>query len=153
MREDTFGKWSQEIIDHYRLNKNDTRPTTFSEFLEWWVDGTYRGSENEHWQTYRNLLNPCLYKWDYILKLENIEEESKWLFSEFNITEIDYPPGKVNVDSHLGHFLVSAILFTYKFNVKYCRKFNLVKAIKTQQMPNLCKKQFKQFQKICWSEF
>ena len=102
MREDTFGKWSQEIIDRYRLNKNDTRPTTFSEFLEWWVDGTYRGSENEHWQTYRNLLNPCLYKWDYILKLENIEEESKWLFSEFNITEIHYPPGKVNLDSHLA---------------------------------------------------
>ena len=60
------------------------------------MDGTIRGSENEHWQTYRNLLNPCLYQWDYILKLENIEEESKWLFAEFNITEIEYPPG----DSH-----------------------------------------------------
>ena len=100
MRQDTFGKWSRDIIDRYRSDKNDTRPTTFSEFLEWWVDGKYRGSENEHWQTYRNLLNPCLYKWDYILKLENIEEESKWLFSEFNITEINYPPGKVNLDYH-----------------------------------------------------
>ena len=100
MREDTFGKWSRDIINRYRSDKNDTRPTTFSEFLEWWVDGKFRGSDNEHWQTYRNLLNPCLYKWDYILKLENIEEESKWLFSEFNITEINYPPGKVNLDYH-----------------------------------------------------
>ena len=94
MRDDTFGKWSRDIITHYRLDQNDTKATTFSEFLEWWVDETHRGSDNEHWQTYRNLINPCLYKWDYILKLENIEEESKWLFSEFNITEIIYPPGK-----------------------------------------------------------
>ena len=93
--------------------------------------GTYRGSENEHRQTYRNLLNPCLYKWDYILKLEDIEEESKWLFSEFNITEIHYPPAKVNVDSHLrfwnatirwprGHFLVSVI----QYNL-YCNRTHL----------------------------
>ena len=104
MREDTFGDWAREIIDRYRLDKtdNDTRPTTFSEFLEWWVDGTYRGSDNEHWNTYRNLLNPCHYKWDYILKLENIEEESKWLFSKLNITEINYPPGKVNFHFHLA---------------------------------------------------
>ena len=132
MRNDSFGKYSREIIKHYREDKNDTKPTTFSndfklmltswgscpirwgssfskliatlpfktnlkssnsEFLEWWVDGTISGSDNEHWQTYRNLINPCLYKWDYILKLENIEEESKWLFAEFNITEVGYPPG------------------------------------------------------------
>ena len=67
-----------------------------SEFLEWWLDGTILGSDNEHWQTYRNLINPCLYKWDYILKLENIEEESKWLFAEFNITDIGYPPGNTH---------------------------------------------------------
>ena len=95
MRDDTFGKWSRDIITYYRKDQNDTKPTTFNEFLEWWVDGTHRGSDNEHWQTYRNLINPCLYQWDYILKLENIEEESKWLFSEFNITKITYPPGKI----------------------------------------------------------
>ena len=65
----------------------------FSEFLEWWLDGTFEGSDNEHWQTYRNLLNPCIYKWDYILKMENIDEETKWLFAQLNITEIHYPPG------------------------------------------------------------
>ena len=65
----------------------------FSEFLEWWLDGTLEGSDNEHWQTYRNLLNPCIYKWDYILKMENIDEDTKWLFAQLNITEIHYPPG------------------------------------------------------------
>ena len=57
MREDTFGKWSRDIINRYRPDKNDTRPTTFSEFLEWWVDGKYGGSGNAHWRTYRTLLN------------------------------------------------------------------------------------------------
>ena len=123
MRDDTFGDYARLIIQNYRKDQNDSKPTTFSndfklmpiawpirtrhssfkslisEFLEWWVDGTIRGSENEHWQTYRNLLNPCLYEWDYILKLENIEQESKWLFDEFNITEIEYPPG----DSHFSN--------------------------------------------------
>ena len=118
MRDDFFGDYARLIIKNYRKDQNDSKPTTFSidfklmpiawpirtrhssfkslisEFLEWWVDGTIGGSENEHWQTYRNLLNPCLYQWDYILKLENIEEESKWLFAEFNITEIKYPPGE-----------------------------------------------------------
>ena len=97
MRNDTFGKWSRDIIKNYRTNQKNTGPTRFSEFLEWWLDGKQKGSENEHWQTYRNLLNPCAYHWDYILKLENIEEESKWLFSEFNITEIEYPPGNVRL--------------------------------------------------------
>ena len=95
IRNDTFGKWSREIIKNYRTNKNDTGPTRFSEFLKWWLDGKMRGSDNEHWLPYRNLINPCAYQWDYILKLENIEQESKWLFSEFNITEIEYPPGNV----------------------------------------------------------
>ena len=80
------------LLDHSILGVADSK-SCLSEFLEWWVDGTVHGSDNEHWQTYRNLLNPCLYQWDYILKLENIEEESKWLFAEFNITEIEYPPG------------------------------------------------------------
>ena len=37
------------------------------------------------------MVNPCKYKYDYVLKLENIYEESKWLFQKLNITEINYP--------------------------------------------------------------
>jgi len=95
IRDDIFGKMSREITKNYRMDQNETGPTRFTEFLEWWLDGKTKWSQNEHWQTYRNLINPCAYKWDYILKLENIEEESKWLFSELNITEIKYPPGNV----------------------------------------------------------
>ena len=93
-----FGKMSREIIKNYRKDLNDTGPTRFTEFFKWLLDGKTKGSKNENWQTYRNLIKPCAYKWDYILKKilsRNLEEESKWLFSELNIPEIKYPPGNV----------------------------------------------------------
>ena len=174
MRNDTFGKWSREIIKNYRRDKNDTGPTRFSEFLEWWLDGKMKGSENEHWQTYRNLVNPCAYQWDYILKLENIEEESKWLFSELNITEITYPPGNallqqiVCVHRALTQGLTrlnraTCPFFTFdgplSMSHKLCRTYlfeievNFQKLIENRQMQSLFKKQFKQFQKMCSKKF
>ena len=49
--------------------------------------------ENDHWGTYWRACFPCDIQYDYILKLETIEEDSEWLFNKFNITQIAYPKG------------------------------------------------------------
>ena len=135
-----------------------------SEFLEWWLDGSIKGSDNEHWQTYRNLLNPCIYKWDYILKLENIEEESKWLFSKLNITEISYPPGNSHPTipcytdfkfSSLTVFVILTKLYKMEILWEVVSKsiLNDFKATKTQQTNSWFQRRFNQFRKIWWKKF
>ena len=49
--------------------------------------------ENGHWATYWKTCFPCDIQYDYVLKLETIEEDAKWLLDKFNITKIGYPEG------------------------------------------------------------
>ena len=48
---------------------------------------------NEHWMNFWELCFPCDIEYDFILKLESISEESEWLLSHLNITEVKYPKG------------------------------------------------------------
>ncbi|XP_050706853.1 uncharacterized protein LOC126992233 isoform X1 [Eriocheir sinensis] len=53
---------------------------TFNQFL-WHVVWTHdAGVADEHWMTYTEACDPCRVKFDYILKLETIQEEIQYLF-------------------------------------------------------------------------
>lgn len=53
---------------------------TFSQFLRHvvWTHGA--GVADEHWETFTEMCDPCRVKFDYILKLETIQEEMQHLF-------------------------------------------------------------------------
>ena len=54
---------------------------------------------NEHWVSYEKLTQPCKYKYDYILKLEDITAESDWLLQSYNVT-LHYPKGYHHETNH-----------------------------------------------------
>lgn len=53
---------------------------TFSQFLRHVVWTHDAGVADEHWMTYTEACDPCRVKFDYILKLETIQEEIQHLF-------------------------------------------------------------------------
>ena len=67
---------------------------TFDEFLRHLVDENPTViPKNEHWERYESLCFPCDIEYDYLLKLDTIEEDSDWLFKQFKIENIKYPRG------------------------------------------------------------
>lgn len=94
--------WTVEVSDvkmDIRLSLKNLRAhhienASFLEFLQSLVDhGPNAIPKNNHWATYSSLCFPCDIQYDYILKLETIEDDSEWLFNKFNITNIQYPKG------------------------------------------------------------
>ena len=99
-RLDFFGKMSRQISTRYRTNQSDLteRVATFEEFLLFYVNP--KETTNEHWSSFCHLAKPCQFQYDFILKLEDIEFESNWLFRHFQI-DISYPKGyKRPTDKH-----------------------------------------------------
>ena len=85
------------ISKKFRKNKNDEseRAATFEEFLKYFVDKDE--VMNEVWMTLEEILNPCQYEYDFILKIENVESETKWIFDKFAISDsITFPDGNTN---------------------------------------------------------
>ena len=96
--DDHFGNMSKEISLKYRTDKSDftSRPATFVEFLRLYVDPAAK--VNCHWENFEKLVQPCQYKYDYILKIENIEEEATELLERLNSKHL-YPHGKKHMTS------------------------------------------------------
>ena len=96
--DDHFGNMSKEISLKYRTDKSDftSRPATFVEFLRLYVDPAAK--VNCHWENFEKLVQPCQYKYDYILKIENIEEEATKLLERLNSKHL-YPHGKKHMRS------------------------------------------------------
>lgn len=99
-RLDLFGQMSRYISTKYRTNQTDKteRAATFDEFLSFYVNPEEK--TNEHWTSFYQLAKPCQFQYDFILKLEDIEFESNWLFRHLQI-DLSYPQGyKRPTDKH-----------------------------------------------------
>lgn len=72
-----FGKGYdlRELVPRFRNTS-----FTFSQFLRHVVWTHHAGVVDEHWQTFTEMCDPCRVKFDYILKLETIQEELQHLF-------------------------------------------------------------------------
>ena len=90
-RNDMFGKWSRQISAKYRVDQSDPieRAATFDEFLRYFVNP--KEKTNGHWIGQNKLAQSCRFQYDYILKLEDIEFESNWLFRHLKL-DLTYPP-------------------------------------------------------------
>ena len=99
-RDDYFGRMSKSMSKKYRENQSDKeeRWATFEEFLKFYTNPMEK--QNEHWVTFKKLAQPCKYQYDYVLKLEDIEVESNWLFRHLKL-DITYRQGsKPKTDKH-----------------------------------------------------
>lgn len=105
---DTFGDISNKIHRVYsrqeREKRSSTSPASFGEFLRHVVDKNPTSPiipKNEHWENYWSLCYPCDIDYDYILKLETIEEDSSWLFKKLGFdNKLVYPSGSSNPSNH-----------------------------------------------------
>ena len=52
--------------------------------------------QNAHWMTYWQLCFPCDIKYDFVLKLESIDEDSRWFLDNISLPNISYPKGYSN---------------------------------------------------------
>ena len=70
---------------------------TFGEFLQFIVDEGRDGLLNRHWMSINDMCHPCLVKYNYIAKLETINEDSNVLLNSISKQTMITFPGK-----HLG---------------------------------------------------
>ena len=70
---------------------------TFGEFLQFIVDEGRYGLLNRHWMSIHDMCHPCLVKYNYIAKLETINEDSKVLLGSVSKQTMTTFQGK-----HLG---------------------------------------------------
>ena len=74
---------------------------------------------NAHWMNFWELCFPCDIEYDFILKLENITEESNWLLRHLNITKIKYPKGYTHTGASYYLFLVFFIQVVILRDIKF----------------------------------
>ncbi|KAL4239079.1 Sulfotransferase [Mactra antiquata] len=75
------------------------RSITFKEFLIYWSDSfEVKEYVNEHFTPNSELCNPCSYDFDYIIRYENLDEETKYVFDDLNLG-IQFPSRNDNYSS------------------------------------------------------
>lgn len=96
---------------------------TFSQYLEYVVWSYDNNMVDEHWMTYTRLCDPCRWKFDYILKLETLQEEINHLLygvlgyhKRIQVPVFHHSPGQS--DGHyyanVSHQLMERVLDIYK---------------------------------------
>ena len=66
---------------------NLTGQPTIEDFANFLVgDGPFKGYHDPHWSSYWNKCNPCIHRYDAIVKLETIDDDIGYLRQKLNIT-------------------------------------------------------------------
>ncbi|KAJ8048216.1 Carbohydrate sulfotransferase 11 [Holothuria leucospilota] len=97
-----FHIYATRIIRKYRENpSSDALLTgeniTFAEFVEYLTDQRERPNFDRHWKEMYKLCSPCNVKYDFIGKLENLEEEANYVLGSVpGVRDIVSYPAKAN---------------------------------------------------------
>lgn len=81
-----YKKYGNHIISSYQNEQtgiNSVRQPTFSQFLKFIIS---EKNFDEHWRPYYIECDPCGIEYDYILKLDNLHIEEKYLFKVLNVS-------------------------------------------------------------------
>jgi len=85
-------------------NKTDDGAATFEDFINFLVYGNGLAAD-AHWRTYTKQCYPCVHSYDYILKLETVDDDVRYLKENRNLSEehkaIFFPPQKYKSQSEL----------------------------------------------------
>ncbi|XP_002130571.2 carbohydrate sulfotransferase 8 [Ciona intestinalis] len=106
-----FAKLGKALIDRYRNDsENPTRSNpfpSFSEYVKYLTDPKNSEvpthySEPRHWQPQSDLCYPCNINYDYILRIENIEEESDYILRKVGAPAgVRYPEQKTKTSEEI----------------------------------------------------
>ncbi|XP_066582649.1 carbohydrate sulfotransferase 9-like [Prorops nasuta] len=82
-----FGRYIAYKYHESRKENETSLEPTFKEFLQYIVDEKYF---DEHWAPYYSTCIPCTINYDFILKLETLDEDEKFLIQETGLVyELD----------------------------------------------------------------
>nr|XP_027233495.1 carbohydrate sulfotransferase 11-like isoform X1 [Penaeus vannamei] len=74
-------RYGREIIERYRLEEQPVEYSevpTFGEFVEYLLD-TPPWEYNEHWQPYYLICTPCHHRYNIVMHLESLQEDTRYL--------------------------------------------------------------------------
>ena len=102
-----YKAYTEDILPakHTSEYKKLDKLATIDQFMKYLIDKNPSSiPRNEHWEPYWSLCYPCDIDYDYMLKLDSIEEESSYLFDKLNVKDIHYPHGygKISSSSYLN---------------------------------------------------
>ena len=90
---DIINKYRSDIVKSYRPRdyvRNGINLITFPEFIKYYSDQKTR---DHHWRQFDKICHPCLVKYDFIGKLENLSEEGPSLLRMAGLSDkVAFPP-------------------------------------------------------------
>jgi len=99
----SISKRIKENFKRYRRNATerndtDTSHATFEDFVNYLVFGHRSVHDNVHWARYNDTCHPCHHRYDYIFKLESVDEDVRYLKDRLNLSvderEVFFPSSK-----------------------------------------------------------
>lgn len=82
-----FGRHIAHKYHRFRKPNETKLEPTFTEFLRFIVEEKYF---DEHWAPFVDACEPCLIKYNYILKFDTIERDQKFLMQELGLSDYLY---------------------------------------------------------------
>lgn len=82
-----FGRHITHKYHKFRKPNETKLEPTFTEFLRFIVEEKYF---DEHWAPFVDTCEPCLIKYNYILKFDTFERDQKFLIQELGLSEYLY---------------------------------------------------------------
>merc|ERR1712183_377712 len=132
-----YHKVAQYVLQRYKYLRKSNYTTedihnnkfpTFEDYINFLVDEENIPYQNDlHWASYFSLCNPCSHKYDIIIKLETLTEDSFFLRKILSVDKTDYeliiPPSKnperynfMAYYSNLSKSLLKKLYLKYKFD-------------------------------------
>ncbi len=97
-RKDTyFHLFSKKIMKKYRKNPSDVElktgeNITWHEWVQYLTDPQERSGFDDHWQEIYQMCSPCKIHYDYIGKLETVNDDAKYMLTSLELDEkVSYP--------------------------------------------------------------
>ena len=115
-----YRDYAEKIKKYAELNNNSTnsdKPDFFDyiNYISHFVD-----KRNEHWESYYNLCHPCAIHFDFVGKIENMNEDKYAILSGLNLTHMELPAQhKTEHKSYLYYYqdisdeIIAALKKTY----------------------------------------
>uniref|UniRef100_A0A0B7APE5 Carbohydrate sulfotransferase n=1 Tax=Arion vulgaris TaxID=1028688 RepID=A0A0B7APE5_9EUPU len=106
--------FGQKIIAQYRTDIPETETGSdlrFEEFVTYLLDPDKKVAMNEHWERFYKLCHPCWITYDFIGKLETLEDDSKYILEKNSLSEKVKLPSRS--DSKYSTIKTNAYMYEY----------------------------------------
>ncbi|PSN31589.1 hypothetical protein C0J52_26828 [Blattella germanica] len=126
-REFYYKRYGRQIVKTQRTGNNTQAEPTFEEFLKFIV---HARSFDEHWRPYYVECAPCELDYQFILKMEELNEEQTYFVTKFNLQEFlpsevyKNPTGRTRLElskkyySQVSRNLLAKVYQIYEFDFR-----------------------------------